>query len=135
MSKKPARKVPVNALGSTAANAKIEQPVLFPITDEAFEKLALRIVNEFELPDNESTRDFLATAILHAPQGAAAAPLSYLGSFVRKSLSNICVFEHTAGCKAKKQAEAQRIAELEKKKLAETNAGSADGQPVPNQTI
>lgn len=125
---------------------KQPKQVRFPHTDEEFEVWALKIINEFDLPNDEDVRDMLATAVLHLPQTVCAKELEYFASVINKSLANRCVF-NKCGIFAKNRAEANAKAQAERQaaqaelkaeqeillKSAETSEGNAENaEPVSN---
>ncbi len=91
---------------------------LLPQTPEELERYFDLIIRDYQLPDNDDTRDAVATMILHLPQTKVYVPMSYFADCVRKSIANKVAFDQLQIFKARREAaaEAKKQAEAEPKK-------------------
>jgi hypothetical protein len=103
-----------------------EAHVELPRTEDEFEAFTEKIIYGFGLPDTDDTEESIATLIMHMPQSAASAPLSYFANSVKKSMANAIAY-------SKLQEFSKRRKEKQEAKQVETAQESTkDEQSVSN---
>jgi hypothetical protein len=71
---------------------KDTQEVELPRTLEQLNNFFATVIGAYDLPDDERTKEMIATAVVHAPQDKSWLPLGYFGHRVRKSQANLVAY-------------------------------------------
>jgi hypothetical protein len=106
--------------------------ILLPQSLEDLEVFLDKIIQDYNLPPSDDTKDQIATMILHMPQTRASIHPLHVATYVRKSIANRWAWEMTQIIKARRD-EAIRIAE-EAKKLSLVPEGS-DASDEPEKPL
>ena len=104
----------------------------FPRTPEDFDKWAQSIVNKFDLPDTEDTRDALATSLMHLNQSISEYPLEYFRNIVVKSMANNAAYTRLRDYAANRE-KAKALQAIESAKQAD--AGVTTNQVVTGDSV
>jgi len=104
---------------------------VLPQTPEDLEEYMEALISEFQLPNNDFTREMICTIILHLPQERGSIEPVVIADRVRKSIANSVAYNKTAEFNEKRKQEAAAAAskQAETQPEASANVGT---KPVQN---
>lgn len=108
---------------------RTEPLIELPTTAEGLDAFVAAITKQFGLPDTDDTYESIATLILHMPQSSCAAPLSFFGNSVKKSMANAVAYPKLQEFGQKRHDAAQAAKQVETAPVESTPSS----EPVPVQ--
>jgi hypothetical protein len=81
-----------------------DQQFQLPIGMEQFEEMAKQVIEKSGLPDNDSVRFALATAVIHFPQEKPELSIEYFARVLRRGAANQVAAQVFQDLKLKQQA-------------------------------